>query len=225
METLRHEQDFLFLGNHSCLDFINTEMVIKSRPIDLLESLEDLVAWLIKSGTLSRKDADAAKGELNHQQKRQMVAQAKTFRTTLRRMVEHIVKEKAVAESAVTAINQLLRPCSGYRELARSSPDTFKEVFIPSVNRKDALLASLAVFASDLLRMADLTLIKKCKNPACVLYFYDTTKNHARNWCSMQLCGNRDKVAAYFKRKRKKRRQTASELPKADDRPTKGRST
>jgi predicted RNA-binding Zn ribbon-like protein len=61
-----------------------------------------------------------------------------------------------------------------------------------------------------LLRMADLTLIKKCKNPACVLYFYDTTKNHARNWCSMQLCGNREKVAAYFRRKRLNRRSLRS---------------
>jgi predicted RNA-binding Zn ribbon-like protein len=29
-----------------------------------------------------------------------------------------------------------------------------------------------------------------CKNQACILYFYDTTKNHRRNWCSMGICGN-----------------------------------
>lgn len=206
MDKSKHQQEFLFIANHPCLDFINTEMVIRSTPADLLESFEDLATWLIKSRTLSKKDVEVANGELSPDEKTQILTQAKIFRTALRRMVEQIVSEHRVLESAVTAINQLLRPCSGYRELARTGPNAFTEVFVPSVDRKDALLASLAMFASDLLRTADLSLIKKCKNPACVLYFYDTTKNHARNWCSMQLCGNREKVAAYFKRKRKNRK-------------------
>jgi predicted RNA-binding Zn ribbon-like protein len=206
MRNVATQKEFLFLGNHPCLDFINTALVINSTPTDLLESFEDLVDWLVKSRILSRNDAEAARGEFSHIQKTQILAQAKTFRTTLRRMVEHIVNENRVPESAVTAINQLLRACPGYRELAQTRSNAFKEVFIASADRKDAFLASLAMFASNLLSTAELTLIKKCKNPACVLYFYDTTKNHARNWCSMQLCGNREKVAAYFRRKRQNRR-------------------
>lgn len=205
MANVAPQKDFVFVGNHPCLDFINTELVMNSTPTDLLERFEDLVDWLVKTHTLSKKDAEARSGELRQDHKIQILAQAKTFRTTLRRMVEHIVNENRVPESAVTAINQLLRACSGYRELARTRSNAFKEVFIASADSKDAFLASLAIFASDLLRTADLTLIKKCKNPACVLYFYDTTKNHARNWCSMQLCGNREKVAAYFRRKRQNR--------------------
>lgn len=204
------QKDFLFVGNHPCLDFINTELVINSTPTDLLEHFEDLVDWLVKSQTLSKKEAEARSGELRQDQRTQILAQAKTFRTMLRRMVEQIVNEKRVPESAVGAINQLLRACSGYRELARTRSNAFTEVFVASADRKDAFLASLAMLASDLLRTADLTLIKKCKNPACVLFFYDTTKNHARNWCSMQLCGNREKVAAYFKRKRKNRKKAST---------------
>jgi len=33
-----------------------------------------------------------------------------------------------------------------------------------------------------------------------VLYFYDTTKNHRRQWCSTAACGNRHKVADFRKR-------------------------
>ncbi len=205
MDKSKRQQQFLFLGNHPGLDFINTEMVMRDTPTDLLESFEDLAAWLIKTGTLSRKDAEAATGELSRDEQTRTLAQAKSFRTTVRRMVESIVDGNGVPGSAVTAINQQLRRCSGYRELARTKPRVFIEVFVASADRKDALLAALASLASDLLRTADLRLIKKCKSPACVLYFYDTTKNHARNWCSMQLCGNREKVAAYFRRKRKQR--------------------
>ena len=50
---------------------------------------------------------------------------------------------------------------------------------------------------------ADLSLVKACQNPQCVLFFYDTTKNHARRWCSMAACGNRAKVAAHYQRARR----------------------
>jgi len=32
--------------------------------------------------------------------------------------------------------------------------------------------------------------------------FYDGGKNNTRRWCSMNLCGNRDKVARYRARRR-----------------------
>jgi predicted RNA-binding Zn ribbon-like protein len=35
------------------------------------------------------------------------------------------------------------------------------------------------------------------KRGQCVLHFYDSSKKGTRRWCSMQLCGNRRKVAAY----------------------------
>ncbi|WP_428243533.1 CGNR zinc finger domain-containing protein [Gynuella sp.] len=35
----------------------------------------------------------------------------------------------------------------------------------------------------------------------CTLVFLDTTKSHRRRWCSVVLCGNRMKVAAFRSRK------------------------
>src|SRR6516164_5368126 len=46
----------------------------------------------------------------------------------------------------------------------------------------------------------DRTRVRKCGQ--CVLHFLDTSKKGTRRWCSMQLCGNRLKVAAYALRKR-----------------------
>lgn len=42
--------------------------------------------------------------------------------------------------------------------------------------------------------------IRKCANPECVLWFYDTSKNGQRRWCSMQGCGNRMKAARFYDR-------------------------
>jgi predicted RNA-binding Zn ribbon-like protein len=39
--------------------------------------------------------------------------------------------------------------------------------------------------------------LKCCRNHACRWAFYDYSKNRSASWCSMQLCGNRTKTAAY----------------------------
>jgi predicted RNA-binding Zn ribbon-like protein len=43
--------------------------------------------------------------------------------------------------------------------------------------------------------------VRKCET--CVVHFHDVSKKGARRWCSMNLCGNKVKVAAYQSRKRK----------------------
>jgi predicted RNA-binding Zn ribbon-like protein len=64
------------------------------------------------------------------------------------------------------------------------------------------LLVPIAEAAADLLCAGNFEYLRKCENPACVLLFYDTTKNHRRRWCSMAACGNRAKVAQFYQRQR-----------------------
>jgi predicted RNA-binding Zn ribbon-like protein len=200
-------RQFLFIGNHPCLNFINTQLVIKDTPTDLLETFDDLVAWLVESDVMRKQQVEAVSKQFSDNEQAELLDQTKALRATLRAMARQMAGGNGVPKAAVAEINALLQSCRGYREVVREGQN-FKQHFISSANSKDELLASLAMVGSDLLTSADAALIKKCKNPACVLYFYDTTKNHARNWCSMQLCGNRDKVAAYFKRQRQSEKST-----------------
>ena len=39
-----------------------------------------------------------------------------------------------------------------------------------------------------------------CADPTCTTVFYDRSKNHSAKWCSMQTCGNRNKVRAFRRR-------------------------
>ena len=58
--------------------------------------------------------------------------------------------------------------------------------------------------AADLLCHGDLANLRKCENHDCILYLYDTTKNHTRRWRSTAGCGNRAKAAAFYQRKKKR---------------------
>lgn len=41
---------------------------------------------------------------------------------------------------------------------------------------------------------------RHCADPTCTTVFYDRSKNHSAKWCSMQTCGNRNKVRAFRER-------------------------
>ncbi|HEU4599331.1 MAG TPA: CGNR zinc finger domain-containing protein [Solirubrobacterales bacterium] len=43
--------------------------------------------------------------------------------------------------------------------------------------------------------------LKACPDEECEWAFYDTTRNRSRTWCSMEVCGNRDKTRRYRQRK------------------------
>lgn len=203
MDNTRSPRPFLFVGNHPCLDFINTEMIIEGRRTDLLETPADLIDWSFRAKLLG---TDEAKGiSLDRTEREPLLQQAKIFRAVLREMAERIVDSKPVTTRTLEAINRLLSQRQGYAQLVRTN-GLYNRDFYSSAQGPVRLLALLAEAASDLLCTADLSLIRKCRNPTCILYFYDTTKNHARQWCSMGLCGNRIKVAAHYERKRLKKR-------------------
>jgi predicted RNA-binding Zn ribbon-like protein len=43
--------------------------------------------------------------------------------------------------------------------------------------------------------------LKTCPDEECEWAFYDSTRNRSRTWCSMEVCGNREKTRRYRQRK------------------------
>jgi predicted RNA-binding Zn ribbon-like protein len=206
MDERKPQTPFLFVGNQLVLDFINTQIVLNGRPIDLLATFSDLVAWLVHVHLLTGEEAKKIEGQWGRQAEGiQTVEQARAFRVTLREMVEQIAAGRPVPPAAIEAINEMLRYRIGYPQLTRRS-GKFEQGYQVEFQEANQLLGLLAEAASNLLCTCDFSLIKKCQIPLCVLFFYDTSKNHARHWCSMTICGNRSKVAAHYRRHRSQSR-------------------
>ncbi|WP_338931745.1 CGNR zinc finger domain-containing protein [Streptomyces netropsis] len=53
----------------------------------------------------------------------------------------------------------------------------------------------------DLLRAAP-DRIRRCAHEACILHFFDTSRNGTRRWCSMAACGNRAKASRHYAKTR-----------------------
>jgi len=196
------EKQFILIGNHPCLDFINTLIVQNGERVDLLESFSDLIMWLEQMHVLDKEEAKKAERHWgNKPEGVRILSEAREFRASLREMVERIATGKSVPPAAIETINKMLRYRVVYRQVTRRA-GTFEQQFQADSQEAELLLGLLAESASDLLCTCDLSLIKQCQNPACILFFYDTTKNHGRHWCSMSACGNRLKVAAHYRRHR-----------------------
>jgi predicted RNA-binding Zn ribbon-like protein len=101
----------------------------------------------------------------------------------------------------VSAIDDLLARYPMRRRLVTKDREISTETWVP-IDDPDDLYAPLANAAAQLFAEVDRTRVRKCSN--CILHFMDSSKKGNRQWCSMQLCGNRAKVAAYTERQRSK---------------------
>jgi predicted RNA-binding Zn ribbon-like protein len=194
------------VGNHRCLDFVNTEIIEHGRRVDLLQDFADLVGWLEQTQVLSAAQAKQILRRWGQTSKgAAALAEARAFRRVLQEMAEGIVHDKRPSTFVLNKINALLRHRTADATLVRGRHGFERRV---SFQPRDPihLLVPVAESASDLLCHGDLSLILKCENPHCILYFYDVTKNHGRRWCSMTVCGNRMKAAAHYRRRRRARK-------------------
>jgi len=197
--------DFIFLAGHPSLDFLNTRLLVKGQPVELLGSLDEFLRWLTRAGRIDARTAtDALKRWNDTAEGVRTVERARAFRETLRHMTDGVVRSRGVSTEGVAAINFILAENDGNLRLERQGGG-FRMRFAARPTSPITLLGTLAEAAADLLSNASLHLVRRCGNPDCVLFFYDTTRNHRRQWCSMSTCGNLMKVRAFRRRHRKPR--------------------
>ena len=193
--------EFIFHAGHLALDLVNTERMSGGTRIDLLESPAALLEWLRQSGAVTAAELNAREKLLLRDQAAGggLLERARNLRSGVRQMAEALVSHRAVSARAMAAINSVLADSPQVRELVRGS----KGYTLERRNRgsaEAALLAPVAEAAARLLAEGDHSRVRKCANPACILYFYDPTRSRTRNWCSMQSCGNRAKAARFYDR-------------------------
>lgn len=194
---------FVFVGERLCVDFVNTELVEDGVPVDRLRGFDDLVEWCAQAQVIGTADAKAILRRWSGSPEAiEAHRRALAFRGTLRAMLEGLAGGRAhVSARALDGINAQLHDDTREREVVRTKAG-YETRMRRRIDAPGDLLGAIAESAADLLSKDNLTLVRACQNPECVLFFLDTTKNHRRRWCAMAACGNRAKVAAHYRRGR-----------------------
>ena len=190
---------FLFVANRPILDLLNTKPVLADGPTELLPDVRALERWLIASGTVSSaKDRAALRGWRNSVGAEGFLEQLIAFRERLRDAVLRIESGMLPSDAFLSEVNALLLHHPGHTSLRKRDGRLAREAFIEWREPAD-LWAPIVDATADLLVEAESSRIRKCES--CVVHFFDTSKKGSRRWCSMNICGNKLKVAAYQRRK------------------------
>ncbi len=191
---------FLFLGNHLALDFLNTCPVQNGEAVELLPDFDALLRWFQAADLLSAREVASLRQQWGESTRAQHAVEAmRELRERLRKEVLARERGGTVHRAAIGKLNHLMAEHPMLTRLKASGITSITELwFDPS--RPEDLFAPVAHSAAMLFADVDRNRVRKCGQ--CVLHFYDTSKKGTRRWCSMQLCGNRLKVAAYAARRR-----------------------
>ena len=191
---------FLFVANRPILDFLNTKPVLAEGPTELLPDVRALERWLVASGTVgSAKDKAALRGWRSSSEAEAFLKQLIAFRERLRDAVLLVESGTLPNDAFLSEVNSLLLQYPRHTSLSKCDGKLTRETFVEFRKPAD-LWAPIADATADLLVETDSSRIRKCES--CVVHFFDTSKKGSRRWCSMNICGNKLKVASYQRRKR-----------------------
>jgi predicted RNA-binding Zn ribbon-like protein len=110
------------------------------------------------------------------------------------------VRKESIAREWAEPINQILRITEGHDEMVLEG-STWKMEFQAREGGLDWLLAAVARSAAEIIVEGTQARLRMCANPGCGLFFSDKSRTHRRRWCSMAICGNRQKVASFARRR------------------------
>jgi len=204
VEKERSASNLDLIGGRLCLDFANTISTRMETGREYLTSYAELAAWSEHAGALAEDEAEALR---NHAASHPNLAagtleRAILFRETVYRIFSAIADGGEPGRADLAALNEALRPALSRLEV-NSTGDGFAWRWTLDGNDLDGMLWPLARSAADLLTSEDLKRVRQCARDGCDWLFVDTSKNHSRRWCSMDLCGSRVKAKRYYQRKRK----------------------
>jgi predicted RNA-binding Zn ribbon-like protein len=189
------------LGRHPALDFCNTlaGWDLEEPYAEYLTSYESLVTWAGSVGLLDSARTAALRACAVHRTRdaTALLERARRFRAALYPLLLTPPSEKAPA-----IVDEELKEAAAALRLSRTG-SVFAWDIEPSVGLELPLLAT-AWSAASLLTSPDLRLVRACPGRGCGWLFLD--RRGRRRWCTMAVCGNRQKARRFSSRHRAPRR-------------------
>jgi predicted RNA-binding Zn ribbon-like protein len=191
---------FLFVANRPILDLLNTKPVLAEGPTELLPDFHALERWLIAAGIInSAKAKSVFRGWRDSPAAGAFLKELIAFRERLREAILRIESGHPPPDSFLKEVNTRLLQHPLHTSLSKHNGQIVREAVF-DLHQPADLWAPIINSAANLLSEPQTDRLRKCES--CVVHFFDTSKKGSRRWCSMNICGNKLKVAAYQRRKR-----------------------
>ena len=188
------------LGNRLCLDFANLGMA-SGETLEEQPDWDALTDFLAAKQIISEEKKETLRKlpETDVHSAETLLLHAAELNAALKKSFRAMLRGQKVAREWVEAINRILRVTEGHDELQWDG-SAWRLGFAGQEEGLDWLLAAIARSGAELIAAGATQNLRQCGNPQCQILFYDESRTHRRRWCSMALCGNRIKVAAFARR-------------------------
>ena len=166
-------------------DFVNTEIAVWA--VDDIATPAALADWLRSRDLLA---ADRA-----------VEPDAFVRAQALRRVLRELSRRNADGTAPdVRLREEFASIATGAR--VRFELDEHGRVTIAGEDGVDGALAEILARVHEAQATGAWKRLKACPGPHCGWLFYDGSRNASSRWCSMSICGNRTKTAAYRRRRK-----------------------
>jgi predicted RNA-binding Zn ribbon-like protein len=206
MESLPFILTLPLAGERPCLDFVNTIdwRLCSEKRRDALVTYMDLLAFVLRLNliTVSTYTALSECATARPSAAERSLADARRFRDALTIFIDDIAGTATNTASEGPSQEALAIFDAARRRAHESDSLSWKNsrlVLIPNTEEEGLDLPWLLLVrdAETLLTSSLASRIHICASEGCGWAFLDTSKNGTRRWCSMKLCGNREKASRF----------------------------
>jgi len=190
----------VLLGGRLAIDFANAPSYPGAPSNDL--SWEEFIGFLEAARIVSseRSDQLLTLPETDPGAAHALLTRALHLRDSLREVFTSLFKRDPISPAWTKPINDILRITEGHDELTKVD-GRWKLQFVAREAGLEWLLAAIARSAAEIILEGEAAKVRVCANAACGMFFCDKSRTHKRRWCSMAVCGNRNKVASFARRR------------------------
>lgn len=174
----------------SCLNFVATVGNRGGPAFDRWRDAAALARWCVEAGLLPAPPAVRPR----------QLEQARALREAIYRTIAAVRAGRRPRSLDIEDINVW----AALQALAPRLDGSGRAVTWIVSDPVEAVLATIARDAIDLLSGPDLERMRECAESTCSVLFVDASRPGRRRWCSMTRCGNKVKKAAFRKRHRRK---------------------
>lgn len=155
--------EFYFIGNHPVLDFVNTKIAVSGQPLDLLDTFDSLLDWMVKANLLSEVERNLRKAVYNgNEEEARIVESARLLREHLFHLIQPGSANESSTEASLQFINGLLKE-QIMRTVLVAEGSAYSRKSRMLFRKPLDLLSPIAVSAVDFLTTHDLKLVKNAK--------------------------------------------------------------
>jgi predicted RNA-binding Zn ribbon-like protein len=166
-------------------DFVNTEIPEWAR--DDIATPAELAHWFVGRGLLAKGSTVDA----------ELFLRARALRSCLRALALANTTGTAPAPAAWRTVSRDLGALCYRLEIGAEGEPRLAPVGAGAGGAVAALVSVALRAVGD----GTWSRVKACRKAGCGWVFYDHSRNRSSSWCSMTICGNREKTAEYRRRR------------------------